>query len=200
MAMPPLGELVVPDSAALRDWLYEHHAESPGVLLVLGKAAGSVTTLTWESAVEELLCVGWIDGVAGKRDDETYTVRVTPRRPTSTWSARNVALVARLEAEGRMLPAGGAAVDLAKADGRWDRAYAGPADAAAPQDLVAAVAADPAAQAMWEILTRTNRYALIQRVTSVKRPETRARNIASAVAMLARGDTPYPQKARPARG
>ncbi len=99
-----------------------------------------------------------------------------------------------------MLPAGGAAVDLAKADGRWDRAYAGPADAAAPQDLVAAVAADPAAQAMWEILTRTNRYALIQRVTSVKRPETRARNIASAVAMLARGDTPYPQKARPARG
>lgn len=197
MAMPPLDELVVPDATALRDWLAEHHAMSPGVLLVLGKAGGSVTTLTWESAVEELLCVGWIDSVAGKRDDETYTVRVTPRRPRSTWSARNVALVAQLEAEDRMRPAGRAAVDLAKADGRWDRAYAGPAAAEVPEDLAAAVAADPAAQAGWDILTRTNRYALIQKVTTVKRAETRTRNIAAAVAMLARGDTPYPQRARP---
>lgn len=197
MAMTPLDELVVLDAAALREWLAEHHATSPGVLLVLGKVGGSVTTLTWESAVEELLCVGWIDGVAGKRDGETYTVRVTPRRPRSTWSARNVALVAQLEAEGRMRPAGRATVDQAKADGRWDRAYAGPADAEVPEDLAAAVSADPAAKAMWDVLTRTNRYALIQKVTSVKRPPTRTRNIAAAVAMLARGDTPYPQKARP---
>ena len=197
MAMPPLDELVVPDAAGLRDWLAQHHATSPGALLVLGKAGGSVTTLTWEDAVEELLCVGWIDGVAGKRDGETYTVRVTPRRPRSMWSARNVALVDQLEAEGRLRPAGRVAVDQAKADGRWDRAYAGPADAEVPDDLAAAVAADPAAQAMWDVLTRTNRYALIHRVTTVKRAETRIRNIAAAVAMLARGDTPYPQKARP---
>ncbi|MEO8108329.1 MAG: hypothetical protein ABI720_13560, partial [Actinomycetes bacterium] len=128
----PLDELVLPDATALRDWLAEHQATSPGVLLVLGKMGGSVTGLTWESAVEELLCVGWIDGVAGKRDQETYTVRVTPRRPKSTWSARNVALVAKLEAEGRMRPPGRTAVDLAKADGRWDRAYAGPADVEVP--------------------------------------------------------------------
>ena len=174
-----------------------NHATSPGVLLVLGKAGGSTTTVRWESAVEELLCVGWIDGVAGKRDEGSYTVRITPRRPRSSWSARNVALVERLEAEGRMQPAGRAAVDLAKADGRWERAYAGPATTEVPEDLASALAADPAAQAMWDVLTSQNRFALVNRVTSVKRPETRARNIVSAVEMLARGETPYPQKARP---
>jgi len=197
MTMPPFDELVLPHPEALRDWLAEHHATSPGVLLVLGKAGGSVTTITWESAVEELLCVGWIDGVAGKRDDETYTVRVTPRRPKSMWSARNVALVDKLEAEGRMQPSGRTAVDLAKADGRWDRAYASSANAEVPDDLAIAIAKDPAAQAMWDVLTKTNRFSLIYRVTSVKRAETRTRNIAAVVAMLARGDTPHPQKARP---
>jgi len=194
----PLDELVVPDAIALRDWLAEHHVTSPGVLLVLGKVGGSVTSLTWESAVEELLCVGWIDGVAGKRDQETYTVRVTPRRPKSIWSARNVALVAKLEADGRMRPPGRTAVDLAKADGRWDRAYDGPADVEVPDDLAAAIAADRGAQAMWDVLTKTNRYALIQRVMTVKRADTRTRKIALTVAMLARGETPYPQRARPA--
>lgn len=198
MATPELEELLVADAAALRTWLAEHHATSPGVRLVLGKAGGSVTAMTWETAVEELLCVGWIDGQGGKRDDESWTVRVTPRRPRGLWSARNVGLVEKLEAEGRMLPAGRAQVEAAKADGRWDRAYAGPASMETPDDLAAAVAADPAAQAMWDVLTKTNRYALLHRVTTVKRAETRARKIAEAVAMLSRGETPYPQKARPA--
>ena len=139
----PLDELVFPDATALRDWLADHHATSPGALLVLGKVGGSVTRLTWESAVEELLCVGWIDGVAGKRDQETHTVRATPRRPKSTWSARNVALVAKLEAEGRMHPSGRTAVELAKADGRWDRVYPGPAEVEVPDDLAAAIARRP---------------------------------------------------------
>jgi len=198
--MSELEELVVADPAALRAWLAEHHATSPGVRLVLGKAGGSVTTMTWETAVQELLCVGWIDGKAGKRDDESWTVRVTPRRPKGLWSARNVGLVERLEAEGRMLPAGRAQVEAAKADGRWAAAYAGPATMATPDDLAEAVAADPAAQAMWAVVTKTNRYALIHRVTTVKRAETRTRKIAEAVAMLARGETPYPQKARPDSG
>lgn len=197
MALPPLDELVLPDPVALRDWLAEHHVTSPGVLLVLGKAGGSITAINWASAVEELLCVGWIDGVTGKRDDETYTIRVTPRRPKSSWSARNVALVAELEAQGRMQPSGRAAVDLAKADGRWDRAYVGSAAAELPDDLATAIAADPAAQAMWDVLTRTNRFTLIFKVTSVKRAETRSRNIAATVAMLARGETPHPQTGRP---
>ena len=195
--MSPLDELLLPDPASLRSWLLENHTTSPGVLLVLGKAGGSATTLRWDTAVEELLCVGWIDGVAGKRDESSYTVRVTPRRPRSSWSARNVALVERLEAEGRMLPAGRAAVEQAKADGRWARAYAGPATTEAPEDLAAAVAADPAARAWWDVLTSRNRFALVNRVTSVKRPETRSRNIVRVVEMLARGETPYPQKARP---
>lgn len=195
--MTPLEELLVADPDALRAWLRENHATSPGVLLVLGKAGGSATTLRWDTAVEELLCVGWIDGVAGRRDEESYTIRVTPRRPRSSWSARNVALVERLEAEGRMQPAGRAAVEQAKADGRWARAYAGPATAEVPDDLAAALAAEPAAQAWWDVLTSRNRFALVTRVTSVRRPETRARNIAKVVAMLVRGETPYPQKRRP---
>lgn len=197
MAKAELEELLVPDQAALRDWLVEHHQTSPGVRLVLGKVGGSVTTLTWDTAVEELLCVGWIDGQAGKRDDESWTIRVTPRRPTGLWSARNVGLVAKLETEGRMLPAGRAQVEAAKADGRWDRAYAGPATTEVPDDLKAAIAEDPSAQAMWDVLTKTNRFTLVHRVTTVKRAETRARKITEAVAMLARGETPYPQKARP---
>ena len=200
MAGVELDELVVADAAALRAWLVEHHETSPGVRLVLGKAGGSVTTMTWETAVEELLCVGWIDGQAGKRDDESWTIRVTPRRPKGMWSARNVGLVEKLEAEGRMLPAGRAQVDAARADGRWEAAYAGPATAEVPDDLAAAIAADPAAQAMFDVLTKTNRYAMIHRLLTVKRAETRVRKIGEFVAMLARGETPYPQKARPEPG
>ncbi len=200
MAGVELDELVVADAAALRAWLVEHHETSPGVRLVLGKAGGSVTTMTWETAVEELLCVGWIDGQAGKRDDESWTIRVTPRRPKGMWSARNVGLVEKLEAEGRMLPAGRAQVDAARADGRWEEAYAGPATAEVPDDLAAAIAADPAAQAMFDVLTKTNRYAMIHRLLTVKRAETRVRKIGEFVAMLARGETPYPQKARPEPG
>jgi len=200
MAGVELDELVVADAAALRAWLVEHHETSPGVRLVLGKAGGSATTMTWETAVEELLCVGWIDGQAGKRDDESWTIRVTPRRPKGMWSARNVGLVEKLEAEGRMLPAGRAQVDAARADGRWEAAYAGPATAEVPDDLAAAIAADPAAQAMFDVLTKTNRYAMIHRLLTVKRAETRVRKIGEFVAMLARGETPYPQKARPEPG
>lgn len=192
-----LPELLVADADALRTWLEEHHETSDGVRLVLGKKGGTDTTLTWAEAVEEVLCYGWIDGQAGKRDEGSYTVRLTPRRPRSMWSARNVGLVARLEREGRMRPAGRAAVEAAKADGRWDAAYAGPANATVPDDLAAAIAAEPEAQRMFEVLTKTNRFALIHRLGAVKRAETRERKIREFVAMLARHETPYPQKARP---
>ncbi|WP_432496772.1 YdeI/OmpD-associated family protein [Kineococcus gypseus] len=193
-----LQELVVADAAALRAWLLEHHATSPGVWLALGRKGGTVTSLTWQQAVDEALCVGWIDGQGRRRDEHTSLVRYTPRGPRSAWSQRNVANVARLEAEGRVLPAGRAAVAAAQADGRWAAAYAPPSEAEVPDDLAAAIAADPAARAMFEVLTRTNRYALIHRLGSVKRAETRERRIAQFVAMLARGETPYPQRARPA--
>jgi uncharacterized protein YdeI (YjbR/CyaY-like superfamily) len=114
------------------------------------------------------------------------------------WSQRNVGNVARLEAEGRLLPAGLEAVQAAKADGRWAAAYAAQSEAEVPDDLVAAIAADPAAQAMFDVLTKTNRFSLISRVNAVKRAETRTRKIAGAVAMLARHETIHPQRARPA--
>ena len=167
MAARDLDELVLADADELREWLRLHHATSPGVWLALTRKGGTVTTVTWQQAVDEALCVGWIDGQGRKRDDETSSIRYTPRGPRSTWSRRNVGHVARLEAEGQMLPAG---------------------------------RANPAAQAMFDVLTRTNRYALIHRLGAVKRAETRKRKIAEYVEMLARHQTPYPQRARPDDG
>ncbi len=192
-----LPELLVPDARAWRAWLETHHADSTGVWLVMGKKGGDVTALSYEPAVEEALCFGWIDGQLRARDAGSSLIRFTPRTRTSRWSQSNVDRVARLEAEGRMTAAGRAVVAAAKADGRWEMAYAGAATAEVPPDLAAAIAAVPEAQAMFDVLTSTNRYALIYRVQSVKRAETRARKIAGYVAMLSRHETIYPQKKRP---
>ena len=193
-----LEELVVADAEGLRAWLLEHHASSPGVWLALTRKGGTTTSLTWQQAVDEALCVGWIDGQGRKRDEQTSSIRCTPRGPRSSWSQRNVANVARLEGQGRMLPAGCAAVLAAQADGRWAAAYAPPSEAEVPAALAAAIAADPAAQAMFDVLTRANRWALIHRLAALKREETRERRIAQFVAMLARGETFHPQRASPA--
>ncbi|GAB2586332.1 hypothetical protein Aab01nite_51710 [Paractinoplanes abujensis] len=200
MAGRELDELVVADAEALRVWLVENHETSPGVWLALGRKGGTVTTLTWQQAVDEALCVGWIDGQARKGDESISWIRLTPRRPRGAWSQRNVSHVARLETEGRMLPAGRAAVEAAKADGRWAAAYAPPSVAEVPDDLLAAIAAVPAAQAMFDVLTKTNRFAMIYRLNAVKRAETRERKIGEFVAMLARHETFYPQKAKPEPG
>lgn len=192
-----LPELVVPDVAAWRSWLESHHGSSEGVWLVLGKKGGGVTTLRYAEAVEEALCFGWIDGQARSRDAETSLQRMTPRRARSRWSAVNVERVGRLEAEGRMTDAGREQVRAAQADGRWDAAYAGPASAEVPADLVAALAAEPRAQAWWDVLTSANRFSILYRIDSVKRAETRERKIREFVAALADGRTPYPQKRRP---
>ncbi|BCW57414.1 YdeI/OmpD-associated family protein [Arthrobacter sp. StoSoilB20] len=193
-----LPELLVKDGAAWREWLSVHAAESPGVWLILHKKGGSITELDYDAALDEALCFGWIDGQSKSRDDQSYMQRMTPRGRKSIWSARNVGHIARLESEGKMTDAGRAAVAAAKADGRWEAAYAGPADAVVPEDLAAAIAAVPEAQAMFDVLTSQNRFALIHRTNGVKRAETRARKIAGFVEMLARHETPYPQKQRPA--
>jgi uncharacterized protein YdeI (YjbR/CyaY-like superfamily) len=193
-----LEELLVRDAAEWRGWLERNHADSPGVWLVLHKKGGDATELDYEAALNEALCFGWIDGQARKRDGGSSFQRMTRRGPKSVWSARNVGRVERLEAAGNMTPAGRAAVDGAKADGRWEAAYAGQATAEVPEDLAAAIAAVPEAQAMFDVLTSVNRYALIYRTASVKQASTRARKIATFVEMLARHETPYPQKKRPA--
>lgn len=186
-------ELIVADARAWRTWLSEHR-DSDGVRLVLAKK-GTVepTSLTHREALEEALCFGWIDGQAGTRDEATWRVLFTPRRPRSMWSKRNVELAERLMAGGRLDPAGIAELELARADGRYKAAYAGPATIEVPADLAAALGANPKARAMFQNLSRQNRYAILYRVTTAKREETRARRVEQFVDMLERGETPYPQ-------
>ena len=192
-----LPELVVRDAAAWRTWLAGHHADPIGVWLVLAKkGTEKPTSLTYDQALEEALCHGWIDGQTRRRDEATYRQRFTPRRRRSAWSKRNTGIAERLIAEDRMRPAGHAEVERAKADGRWEAAYAGPASIEVPADLAEALAAEPKAQAMFEGLNSQNRYAILYRIATAKRAETRARKIEQFVAMLSRGETVHPQKRR----
>lgn len=194
MSDEPL-ELTVTDARAWREWLSAHHDSSAGVWLVLAKQnTTQPTSLTYDQALDEALCHGWIDGRLRGRDEITFCRRFTPRGRQSAWSARNVSIVTRLIGEGRMHPAGMAEVERAKADGRWEEAYKGQAGIEVPADLAAALAANPQAQAMFDILTSQNRYAVLYRVTSAKRAETRARRITQFVDMLARGEAIHPQK------
>ena len=189
-----LLELVVLDARAWREWLRDHHDESPGVWLVLAKKGTSQpTTLTYDQALEEALCYGWIDGQVGRRDEATYRQRFTPRRRRSAWSKRNATIAERLLAEGRMHAAGIEEVERAKADGRWQTAYAGSASIEVPPDFIQALTAEPRAQAMFERLSRQNRYAILYRIAIAKRADTRARRIQQFVTMLTRGETIYPQ-------
>ena len=194
-ADPP--QLIVRDAAAWRTWLAENVDEQAGVWLVLAKkGTTNPTSLSYAAALEEALCHGWIDGQARRRDEGTYVQRFTPRRRRSMWSQRNVGIVQRLTAEDRMHPQGLSEVARAKADGRWEAAYAGPATAETPADLTEALAARPEAQAMFENLTSQNRFAVLHRLGAAKRQETRARRIEQYVDMLARGETFYPQRKR----
>jgi uncharacterized protein YdeI (YjbR/CyaY-like superfamily) len=197
------GELVVPDAAAWHDWLSENHTDPAGVWLVLARkgtgppsraSAPCPTSLTYDQALDEALCHGWIDGQVRRRDEGTFRQRYTPRRSRSPWSQRNVEIIARLTTDGRMHPAGLAEVERAKLDGRWDAAYAGQSSMEVPDDLADALAADSRASAMFEILTRQNRYAILLRVHSAKRADTRERRITRFVEMLARGETVHPQR------
>jgi uncharacterized protein YdeI (YjbR/CyaY-like superfamily) len=187
--------LIVDDAAEWRAWLGEHHADRDEVWLALAKKGISEpTSLSYDQALEEALCHGWIDGQVRGGDARTYRQRFTPRRARSPWSSRNVGLAERLVAEGRMHAAGLAAMERAKADGRWAAAYAGPATVEIPADLTAALRANPDAQAMFDTLTSQNRFAILHRIHGAQRAETRARRIEQFVAMLARGETVHPQR------
>jgi uncharacterized protein YdeI (YjbR/CyaY-like superfamily) len=192
--MIELPELVLGDAAGWRDWLEEFHNEYQGVWLVLHKKGGTTTTLTYAQALDEALCFGWVDGQKGKRDEHSYRQRFRPRRPASPWSARNVGLATRLIKSQRMRPAGLAAVDAAKADGRWDSAYQGQSTSKVPPDLAAALAANSAAKAMFEECSSANRYAIIYRLNAVTRAETRSRKLTQFIDRLARGEVLHPQR------
>jgi uncharacterized protein YdeI (YjbR/CyaY-like superfamily) len=190
-----LPALTVADGAAWRAWLEEHHGEGRGVWLTLAKkGATEPTLLTYDQALEEALCHGWIDGQLRGGDERSYRQRFTPRGPRSGWSQRNVAIVERLVAQGRMHASGLAAVERAKADGRWDAAYAGSASIEVPADLAAALDARPVARDVFHRLNGRNRYAVLYRVETAKRAETRRRRIEQLVAMLERGESLHPQR------
>ncbi len=184
--------LPVPSPKHWWDWLAENHAAETEVWLHLFKKASGTPSVTWEQAVVEALCWGWIDGQAKSLDADSWLQRFTPRRPRSNWSQRNRDHAERLIAEGRMQPPGLAHVTAAKADGRWDTAYAGPASAEIPADFLEALAQSAQATATYETLNAQNRYAIYHRLITAKRPETRIKRIADFIAMLARGERFHP--------
>jgi uncharacterized protein YdeI (YjbR/CyaY-like superfamily) len=183
------NELCVADSREWRVWLDEHEAEPDGVWLVLAKkGVTEPTSLTYTEALDEALCSGWIDGQKRARDAATFLQRFTPRRPRSLWSARNVEHVARLVAAGRMRERGAAEVAAARADGRWDRAYAGSASVAVPADLSAALDADPALRSRFDALTAAQRYSILHPIITAATERTRASRLARGLDRLREGD------------
>ncbi len=179
-------------AAAFEEWLEAEHERSDGIWLEFAKKDSGVPTVTYAEAVEIALCFGWIDGQLKRSDEEGfYRQRFTPRRARSRWSQINREKAEALIAAGRMRPAGLAEVERAKADGRWDDAYAPPSKMTVPDDLRAALDAVPAAAEQWDGLDRRNRYAILYQVHDAKRPETRARRIAKFVDMLGRGERLY---------
>ena len=187
-------ELLVADAAKWRSWLSDQHSTSAGVWLVLAKKGTTdPTALVYDDALVEAICFGWIDGQIAKRDEATFRRRFSPRGARSLWSKRNVALAEKLADSGRMHRSGEEQVRRAKQDGRWEAAYAGQADAQVPEDLAEALTANPRANEMFGTLTGANRYAVLYRIHTATKAETRARRIEQLVEMLARGETIHPQ-------
>lgn len=179
------------DAAALEAWLEREHASSGELWLLLPKKGCPEPSVTHRETLDLMLCYGWIDAIRKTWDEHWFRQRYLPRRSRSRWSQVNRERVEELIAEKRMRPAGLAEVQRARADGRWDSAYAPASRAEVPPDLQAALDAVPAAAAAFATLSGQNRYAILYRVGDAKRPETRARRIAQFVEMLAEGRTIY---------
>ncbi|KAF2422166.1 hypothetical protein EJ08DRAFT_672823 [Tothia fuscella] len=176
-------------STEFEEFLEREHSTAPGIYLKMAKKASGIASISAAEAVETALCFGWIDGRANIIDDEWWCVRYTPRRAKSIWSKKNVNTIARLTEEDRMRPACLVAVEGAKGDGRWDRAYAGPATIQVPDDFAAALAHGPIASAFFESMNKSDRYAVLWRVETAS-TLNRAKKIETLVKMLAAGKRP----------
>jgi uncharacterized protein YdeI (YjbR/CyaY-like superfamily) len=186
-----------PTEAAFAKWLAENHARETELWLKIHKKESGLVTVTHAQALDVALCWGWIDGIRKSFDDRSFLQRFTPRRARSVWSQINREHIARLIAAGRMTPAGLRQVDAAKADGRWNAAYApirSATEATIPADLRAAIEASTRARKTFRSLNRQNLFALAFRTNNMKTPAGRAKKIAALVAMLERGETISPQK------
>ena len=186
--MTEIESTLFKNAKAFESWLKKNHAKSDGLWLRIAKRGADEPSVTYPEAVEIALCWGWIDGQKKGLDDQHFLQRFTPRRARSIWSKINVDKVAGLIEAGRMQAPGHAQVEAAKADGRWAKAYDGAKTSTVPDDLVAALAANPPAQAFFATINASNRYAVLWRIQTAVKPETRARRIAQLVDMLARGE------------
>lgn len=203
--MPAIPSATPPESTptlfrnakAFEAWLKKHHATSDGLWLKLAKRGASEPGVSYAEAVEIALCWGWIDGQKKGLDDQHFLQRFTPRRARSVWSKVNVGKVAALIEAGRMQAPGHAQIEAAKADGRWQKAYDGARTATVPEDLQAALDAAPQARSFFATLNASNRYAILWRIQTAVKAETRARRIEQLVQMLARGETIHIFKPRP---
>ena len=181
------------DAASFEAWLERHHASESEVWIKLHKVGSGLPSVTAKEAIDVVLCWGWIDAIRKRFDAHSFLQRYTPRGRRSVWSQVNVDNVARLVAAGRMTAHGLAHVEAAQADGRWARAYAAGRALKIPDDLQAAIDAEPAAREMLATLSEQNRFALAWRVHNMKTEAGRLRKIERFVAMLQRGETIYPQ-------
>jgi uncharacterized protein YdeI (YjbR/CyaY-like superfamily) len=189
MVSPPLVDtpvLAFKTPKPWATWLAKHHDQSKGLWLRLAKKGSDIPSITYAEALDVALCYGWIDGPKKGEDDQYWQQKFTPRGARSIWSKINCGKVDALIEQGLMTPAGLKAVERAKADGRWDAAYEGQRKATVPPDLQAALDANPKAKAFFATLNSVNRYAILFRTHSAKKPETRARRIAQFVEMLAK--------------
>jgi uncharacterized protein YdeI (YjbR/CyaY-like superfamily) len=177
-------------------WLASQPADSKGLWLKLAKKSSGIASVSRQEAVDAALCHGWIDGQLDAFDDEFWLIRFTPRQSASKWSEKNRTRALELVKLRRMRPAGLREIDRAKKDGRWDAAYAPQSTAEVPDDLRAAISKNKGARSFFETLDSANRFAILYRVHSAKKPETRTGRIEKFVAMLTEGKTIHPLKAR----
>jgi uncharacterized protein YdeI (YjbR/CyaY-like superfamily) len=173
---------------AFEAWLEKNHDKVDGLWLRIYKKASGTPTVTYAEALDVALCFGWIDGLKRSYDEESFIQRFTPRRARSVWSKVNVGHVERLTREGRMRPAGQAALDAARSDGRLAKAYESPKNAKVPEDFLRALKRDKKAYAFFQTLSRVNHYAIAYRLQTAKKPETRERRMKQFLEMMARGE------------
>ena len=194
---PAATPVLFKSAKAFETWLKKNHATSDGLWLKIAKRGAQEPSVTYPEAVEIALCWGWIDGQKKGLDDQHFLQRFTPRRARSVWSKINVDKVAALIEAGRMQAPGHAQIEAAKADGRWAKAYDGARASTVPEDLLAALEAEPKAKAFFATINAANRYAVLWRIQTAVKPQTRARRMAQLVEMLARGEVIHIFKPKP---
>jgi uncharacterized protein YdeI (YjbR/CyaY-like superfamily) len=191
-AKPDLPVLTFTSGKEFASWLAKHHKGSPGIWIRLFKIKSGVPTITYSEALDAALCYGWIDGQKKPYDTESWLQKFTPRRPKSIWSKRNREHIERLDKSGMMKAAGMKEVEAAKADGRWEQAYASPSNMVVPADLLAELAKNKKAEAFFKTLNKTNTYSIVWRLETAKKPETRNKRMKLILEMLKKGEKFHP--------